>query len=45
MEEPAEIYPEEAIDPFQDDAETIAQEVLSEQPLPEEEPDSGEVKR
>lgn len=45
VEEPAEIYPEEAIDPFQDDAETIAQEVLSEQPLPEEEPDSGEVKR
>ncbi len=45
VEEPAEAYPEEAIDPFQDDAETIAQEVLSEQPLPEEEPDSGEVKR
>lgn len=45
VEEPAEAYPEEVIDPFQDDAETIAQEVLSEQPLPEEEPDSGEVKR
>ena len=45
VEEPAEAYPEEAIDPFQDDAETIAQEVLFEQPLPEEEPDSGEVKR
>lgn len=45
VEEPAEAYLEEAIDPFQDDAETIAQEVLSEQPLPEEEPDSGEVKR
>ena len=45
VEEPAEAYPEEAINPFQDDAETIAQEVLSEQPLPEEEPDSGEVKR
>ena len=45
VEEPAEAYLEEAIDPFQDDAETIAQEVLFEQPLPEEEPDSGEVKR
>lgn len=45
VEDPAEAYLEEAIDPFQDDAETIAQEVLSEQPLPEEEPDSGEVKR
>ena len=45
VEEPAEAYPEEVIDPFQDDAETIAQEVLFEQPLPEEEPDSGEVKR
>lgn len=45
VEDPAEAYLEEAIDPFQDDAETIAQEVLFEQPLPEEEPDSGEVKR